>query len=75
VQPVLTLGLLILLAAGVTFCVQNVENVTLTFLTWTVVAPVWLVAVAGYLLGMLTGWGVAGVARQSWRRLTTSQPQ
>jgi uncharacterized membrane protein YciS (DUF1049 family) len=48
---------------------QNGDSVTLTFLAWSVTAYVWMVAAAGYLLGMLTGWALAGALRRSWRRV------
>lgn len=57
----------------VALCFQNVGSVPLTLLAWTVDAPVYLVAVVGYLLGTLTGWAVAGVLKRSWRRATEPQ--
>ena len=64
-----------LLGLVVVLCVQNVEVITLTFLAWTVAVPVWLVVVSGYLLGMFSGWGVAGLLKRSWRRMTEEQPR
>ncbi|MDB5312366.1 MAG: hypothetical protein JWO38_6568 [Gemmataceae bacterium] len=67
-------GLSLLLLLGVFGAVvalgaQNDEGVTLTFLAWSVTASMWMVVAAGYLLGMLSGWALAGVLRRSWRRV------
>lgn len=48
---------------------QNGESVTLTFLAWSVTAYVWMVGAAGYLLGMLSGWALAGALKRSWLRV------
>ena len=61
--------------AAIALCVQNVGSVTLTLLAWTVETPMYLVAVTGYLIGTLTGWGVAGLLKRSWRRATEPQLQ
>ncbi|MBA4190377.1 MAG: DUF1049 domain-containing protein [Planctomycetaceae bacterium] len=62
--------LLVFFAVITLLCFQNDQEVTLTVLAWHLVTPVWLVAVTGYILGMLTGWGVAGSLARSWRRVT-----
>jgi uncharacterized integral membrane protein len=36
------------LGAAAILCAQNVESVNLHLLTWTVLAPLWLVAAGGY---------------------------
>jgi uncharacterized integral membrane protein len=72
-RSLIAIFLLIFFAVIVTVCVQNHQETTLTLLTWSVVTPVWLVGVAGYILGMLTGWGVAGFLARSWRRVTEPQ--
>lgn len=61
------LFLLVFFGFAVGLCLQNVGNINITLLMWTVETPVYLVAVTGYLLGMLTGWGVAGLLKRSWR--------
>jgi uncharacterized integral membrane protein len=66
--------LLVLLALGVVFCVQNDGSVHLTLLAWAVEAPLYVLAAVGYLLGALTGWGVAGFVKRSWLR-ATEQPR
>ena len=65
--------LLAVLAVAVTLCVQNDEGITLTLFAWSVVAPLWLIAAGGYVLGMLSGWGIAGILKRSWRRVTEPQ--
>jgi uncharacterized integral membrane protein len=67
--------LLAFVGVAVTLCAQNLGDVNLTLLAWTVEVPVYLVAVTGYLLGTLTGWAVAGVLMRSWRRATERQAQ
>ena len=67
--------LLAFIGAAVTLCLQNLGDVNLTVLAWTVEVPVYLVAVTGYLLGTLTGWAVAGALKRSWRRATEPHAQ
>lgn len=50
------------------FAVQNTQAVTLRFLNMSLSAPVALLAVGLYLLGMLTGWTVTDFLRASIRR-------
>jgi uncharacterized integral membrane protein len=52
------------------FAVQNTSVITVRFLNWAISAPVALVAVAVYLLGMLTGWTVVAFVTRSLRRVT-----
>lgn len=67
--------LLAFFGAAVVLCLQNVGDVRLTMLSWTVEVPLSFVVVTGYLLGTLTGWAVADFLKRSWRRATESQPQ
>jgi hypothetical protein len=67
--------LLAFVGVAVTLCAQNLGVVSLTVLAWAIEVPVYLVAVAGYLLGTLTGWAVAGALKRSWRRGTEPQAQ
>jgi uncharacterized integral membrane protein len=67
--------LLTFFGAAVALCLQNVGSVNLTLFAWVVETPMYLVAVIGYLLGMLSGWGVAGLLKRSWRRATEPQSQ
>lgn len=72
-RGLIALFLLVFAAVVVTLCVQNDENITLTLLAWNIIAPLWLVAVAAYVLGMLSGWGVAGSLKRSWQRVTEAE--
>ena len=58
--------LLVVLAVAVALCVQNDEGITLTLFAWSVAAPLWLIAVGGYVLGTLSGWAIAGFLKRSW---------
>jgi lipopolysaccharide assembly protein A len=40
------------------FAVQNTEAITVDFWTWRVTGPVALLAIAAYLLRMMSGWTV-----------------
>jgi uncharacterized integral membrane protein len=51
------------------FAAQNTHSVTVGFWTWTMTAPVAIVIVAVYLLGMLSGWTVVAFVRRSLRRV------
>lgn len=54
------------------FAVQNTRSVTVGFWTWELTAPVALVIVVVYFLGMLSGWTVVAFVRRSLRGV--SQP-
>jgi putative membrane protein len=56
-------------ALGV-FAVGNTEPLTVHFLKYSTTAPVALLAVGIYLLGMLTGWTVVSFLRRSIRQAT-----
>jgi uncharacterized integral membrane protein len=60
---------LILLGAVGLFAVQNTRSVQVDFWTWELTAPVALVIVAVYFLGMLSGWTVVAFMRRSLRRV------
>ena len=49
------------------FAIQNTKPLSVTFWNVSVTAPVALLAVAIYLLGMLTGWTVVAFLRRSIR--------
>jgi uncharacterized integral membrane protein len=61
---------LIFLGAVGLFAVQNMEAISVAFWTWKLTAPVALVIVAVYLLGMLSGWTVVAFITRSLRRVT-----
>ena len=60
---------LIFLGAVGLFAVQNMEAISVGFWTWKLTAPVALVIVAVYFLGMLSGWTVVAFIRRSLRRV------
>jgi uncharacterized integral membrane protein len=65
------IGLVILITlAVVTFKVQNIEAVTVTFLSGSLTLPVAVLILVVYVLGMLTGGMVLSVIR-SWVRGAT----
>ncbi len=66
--------LIIFLGAVAVFAVQNTTSVTVGFWTWKLTAPVAIVIVAVYLLGMLSGWTVVSFVRRSLRKVR-EQPQ
>ena len=72
VQAVL---LIIFLGALGLFAVQNTEPITVTFWTWRVSGPAALLAIAAYLLGMLSGWTVVSFFTRSLRRVSESPGQ
>jgi uncharacterized integral membrane protein len=69
VRYLLGLLLLIFLGALGLFAVQNMQPITVAFWNWSLTAPVALVAVASYLLGMLSGWSVVAFVRSSLRQV------
>ncbi|MCA1686158.1 MAG: LapA family protein [Planctomycetia bacterium] len=62
--------LLAFLAAVGIFAVQNTQVIKVQFLNLALTAPVALMAVAVYFLGMLSGWTVVGFLRSSINRVT-----
>ena len=62
--------LLVFLGALGMFAVQNTDAITVAFWTWRTTAPVALLAIAAYLLGMLSGWTVVAFVRRSLRRVS-----
>ena len=68
----LSMVVLILFAAALAlFCVQNMEWVKVTYLKWQLTAPLPMLALLIYLLGMLSGWAVVGFLRKTIRGATT----
>ena len=57
---IFALGLLV-------FCLQNLETVSVSFLSWELNIPLALVAFGVYVLGMASGWGVLSFLRRSVR--------
>ncbi len=46
---------ILVLAVIVIFAVQNLEAIEVSFLSWSVTVPKFLVIIGNYLLGMITG--------------------
>jgi lipopolysaccharide assembly protein A len=62
--------LLIFLGAVGLFAVQNTQTITVTFWKSSITAPVAILAVGAYFLGMISGWNVVAFMRSSLRRVT-----
>jgi putative membrane protein len=62
--------LLLFLAAIGVFALQNIDTVSIRFLNWAINAPLAIVAVVIYLLGMVSGWTVISFIRRSIRRVS-----
>jgi putative membrane protein len=62
--------LLVFLAAIGVFALQNINTVIVSFLNWKIEAPLAIVAVVIYLLGMVSGWSVVSFIRRSIRRVS-----
>ncbi len=62
--------LLAFLGAVGLFAVQNTEAITVTFWKWQTTGPVALLAIAVYLVGMLSGWTVVSFFTRSVRRVS-----
>jgi putative membrane protein len=56
-----------LVAVIVIFALQNLESVTMSFLGFRISAPLAVVAVVLYLLGMATGGRVWALMRWAWQ--------
>jgi lipopolysaccharide assembly protein A len=62
--------LFVFLGALGIFAVQNTNTITVRFLHWGIPAPLALITVAVYLLGMLTGWTVVAFVSRALRQVT-----
>jgi uncharacterized integral membrane protein len=56
------------------FAVQNTEVITVNFGTWRHSGPVALLAIAVYILGMLSGWTIVAFVSRSLRRVSQHTP-
>ena len=68
-RVLLSILLFIFVIALVTFILQNVTNVPITFLGWKREAPMSVLALGLYFLGMLSGWTVVGFLKKSIRSI------
>jgi uncharacterized integral membrane protein len=66
-QAIVFLALLI--AIGV-FAAQNTGIISVNFFAWNLQQPVAILAVAVYVVGMLSGWTVLAFMRRSLRQVT-----
>jgi uncharacterized integral membrane protein len=55
------------------FAYENSQSVTLSLFGQSQAVPVPLLALALYVLGMLSGWFVVGMLRRSWQRVTAER--
>ena len=63
----------VLVAAMLIFAVQNFQSVTMSFLNFRISAPLAVLVVVVYLLGMVTGgyaWGMVRWAMEGTKRLS-----
>jgi len=65
------LGILLLLFFGaiLIFAIENLQSVSVRFLTKSIEAPFAVLAVGIYVLGMVSGWSVVSFLRRSIRRV------
>lgn len=57
--------LVLFFAVILTFSVQNIKSVTVSFLDWSANLPLFAIVIGAYLLGMASGGSVAGFLRHS----------
>ena len=62
--------LLVFLGLVLVFAIQNTQPLTVHFLNASVTAPVALLALAIYVLGMVSGWSVVAYLKESIRSLS-----
>ena len=62
--------LLAFLGAIGLFAIQNTAPITVDFARWRITGPVALMAIAAYVLGMLSGWTVVSYLSRSIRRVS-----
>ena len=75
VRVILAVILLFFLGSVGIFAVQNTQPITVQFLKWGITAPVAIMAVAVYFLGMISGWNVIAFLRRSFTRVTEASRQ
>ena len=60
--------LVLLLGITVLFALQNLQTITVSFLSWSLTLPIALVVIGAYALGMASGGGVLAFLRRTLRR-------
>lgn len=73
-KVVYSILLFIFVIALVTFVFQNPHSVEIRFLGWSRRAPMSVVSLALYVLGMLSGWAVVAFLRKSIRTIREREP-
>ena len=66
--------IIVFAAATVLFAIQNLELVTMSFLGFSVRAPLAIVAAIVYLLGAVTGGSLFALLRRSVQATRTNRP-
>jgi uncharacterized integral membrane protein len=69
-----TIVIVALVAAMLTFALQNLQSVTVSFLGFSVSAPMAVLAFVIYVLGMATGGSAWALVRWAWEGSRTSRP-
>jgi putative membrane protein len=64
----------VLVAAMLIFALQNLQSVTVAFLAFRISAPLAVLVVAVYLLGMATGGSAWSLMRWAWQGSREKQP-
>jgi uncharacterized integral membrane protein len=62
--------LLVFLGAVAVFAVQNMQIIKISFVNWSISAPLALMIVVVYFLGMVSGWTVVAFVQRTLRQVT-----
>lgn len=65
--------ILLLTVAVLVFMGQNINSVSVSFLTLRLTMPLFLLVVLAYVLGMVTGGSLAGLLRRLFRKVTSGE--
>ncbi len=65
--------IVLLTVAVLVFMGQNINSVSVSFLTLRLTMPLFLVVVLAYVLGMVTGGSLVGLLRRLFRRATSGE--
>ncbi|HUU04967.1 MAG TPA: LapA family protein [Patescibacteria group bacterium] len=60
--------LILIIGATVLFALQNLQTITVTFLSWSVTLPIAVVVAGTYFLGMVSGGGLLAFLRWTLQR-------
>lgn len=67
--------LLIFLGAVGLFAVQNTQPITVRFWNYSITAPVAILSIGAYFLGMISGWNVVAFMRSMIQSVTAPSDQ